>query len=137
LNPTASRTPHELQQQLHWLVSGSVGLLDAQQQPVVTMYPEELFGLLADGLAGIEDSLARTDCTLVSIDHALVKTLQAVGKWAKTTRPSSRRGPRCQSRSRRCNTPPSTRRRPKRCRSPNVPEQPASRQDTPPQTTGK
>ena len=69
-------TPAELQQQLHWLVSGSVSLLDGQQQPVVTLYPGELFGLQADGVAGVEECLARTDCTLVSMDRALVETLQ-------------------------------------------------------------
>ncbi|WP_439114622.1 putative nucleotidyltransferase substrate binding domain-containing protein [Hydrogenophaga sp.] len=74
---TPACAPTELQQQLHWLLSGSVSLLDGQQQAVVTMYPGELFGLQADGLAGVEDSLARTDCTLVSMDRAWVETLQA------------------------------------------------------------
>jgi CBS domain-containing protein len=69
-------TPAELQQQLHWLVSGSVSLLDGQQQAVLTLYPGELFGLQADGVAGVEECQARTDCTLVSMDRALVETLQ-------------------------------------------------------------
>ncbi|MDP2418395.1 MAG: hypothetical protein Q8M33_13045, partial [Hydrogenophaga sp.] len=57
--------PAELQQQLHWLVSGSVSLLDTHQQPVLTLHTGELFGLLPDGMAGVEQSLAQTDCTLV------------------------------------------------------------------------
>jgi len=74
---TPACAPSALQQQLHWLVSGSVSLLDGQQQPVITMYPGELFGLQADGLAGVEESQAQTDSALVSMERALVETLQA------------------------------------------------------------
>jgi len=67
----------DLQEQLHWLLSGSVTLLDTQQQPVVTLYPGELFGLHAEGTAGVEWCRARTDCTLVSMERAYAEALQA------------------------------------------------------------
>jgi CBS domain-containing protein len=68
--------PTELQQQLHWLLSGQVSLLDTHQQPVLTVHPGELFGLQPDGLAGVEQSLAQTDCTLVSMDRTWVLKMQ-------------------------------------------------------------
>jgi len=65
----------ELHQQLHWVLSGHVTLLDAQQQPVLRLYPGELFGLQTDAAAGVEHSQAQTDCTLASLDIAGVQAL--------------------------------------------------------------
>jgi CBS domain-containing protein len=72
---TPACEPTDLQQQLHWVLSGSIGLLDAQQQTVLSLYADELFGLQADGAAGVEHSLAQSNCTLASLDAAGVQAL--------------------------------------------------------------
>ena len=68
--------PTELQQQLHWVLSGQVHLLDTHQQTVLTLHPGELFGLQTEDWAGVEQSQARTDCTLASMDSAWVLRMQ-------------------------------------------------------------
>lgn len=61
---------------LYWLLSGTVTLLDAQGQPVVTLQPGELFGLQAAGATGVQSAQASTPSELVSMDGALLDELR-------------------------------------------------------------
>ncbi|MDP2264243.1 MAG: putative nucleotidyltransferase substrate binding domain-containing protein [Hydrogenophaga sp.] len=69
-------TAADLHEQLHWLLSGTLQLLDGQQQPVVTLYPGEWFGLHTGASTDVQHSRALTACTLVSLDRPTVDALR-------------------------------------------------------------
>jgi CBS domain-containing protein len=66
----------DLHEQLHWLLSGTLQLLDGQQQPVVTLYPGEWFGLQTGASTDVQHSRALTVCTLVTLDRPTVDALR-------------------------------------------------------------
>lgn len=57
-----------LHEQLHWILSGTVSLRDAQQNEVVTLMAGELFGLQAGSHLGVTSALAKSPCTLATLE---------------------------------------------------------------------
>lgn len=61
-----------LHEQLHWILSGTVSLRDAQHKEVVALQAGELFGLHAGSHLGVSSALAHSACTLASLEgHSL------------------------------------------------------------------
>lgn len=57
-----------LHEQLHWILSGTVSLRDAQHNEVVTLKAGELFGLQAGSHLGVTSALALGACTIASLE---------------------------------------------------------------------
>ncbi|MEY4979685.1 MAG: Arabinose 5-phosphate isomerase KdsD [Pseudomonadota bacterium] len=65
----------EWQHGLYWVISGQVDLLDAQHQRLLSLQTDELFGLLAEGTAGVESCRAASACTVASLDSTWLPRL--------------------------------------------------------------
>ncbi|MCU0925570.1 MAG: DUF294 nucleotidyltransferase-like domain-containing protein [Hydrogenophaga sp.] len=65
-----------LHEQLHWVLSGTVSLRDAQHHEIVALQVDELFGLQAGSDLGVSAALAVGACTVASIDAASLETLR-------------------------------------------------------------
>ena len=61
---------------LHWIVSGSVGLVDGQQQLLVTLQADEFFGLGLGDAQGVTGARALTDGQVVRLDLATLEALR-------------------------------------------------------------
>jgi CBS domain-containing protein len=73
---TSINIQNEPPQRLQWLAAGTLDLLDAHQQTVVTMQAGELFGFRAAAAVPIASARAQTPCELVSIDASQLDMLR-------------------------------------------------------------
>lgn len=60
---------------LHWLVEGSLVLLDAQQQPLLTLTSGEFFSLRGSARVPVATAKAETPCSLVALDAETMDSL--------------------------------------------------------------
>ena len=65
-----------LRQHLYWLLDGSVELLDADGDPLITLQPGDLFGLNQGGLSLVSAAQAHSDCRYTRLDTITVKALR-------------------------------------------------------------
>jgi CBS domain-containing protein len=66
-----------LHEQLHWLVSGRIELLDTQGHSVVQVQPGELFGLAPMASADLHQALATEASRVVSLERSVVEALRS------------------------------------------------------------
>ncbi|WP_372657284.1 putative nucleotidyltransferase substrate binding domain-containing protein [Hydrogenophaga sp.] len=62
-----------LHEQLHWLLSGTLELLDANEEVLLTLLPGELFGHGQGPALAVRVARARTDCSVVSFETRLLE----------------------------------------------------------------
>jgi CBS domain-containing protein len=65
-----------LHEQLHWILSGTVSLRDAQHHEVVSLMAGELFGLQAGSHLGVTSAQAKGPCTLASLEGEHLDSLR-------------------------------------------------------------
>lgn len=61
---------------LHWIESGSVSLLDAQEQTLIALGPDEFFGLQLGTEQGVTRARALTDGRIARLDAATLEALR-------------------------------------------------------------